>query len=255
MKSIKETDNGKSIQVISRAADILRTLKSDNSGLSLGDIAKQVSLPRSTVQRIVNALVEERFIIPSSSLKGYVLGPEIQSMALSGKIDIVKLIHPILSLTSGKIRETIDLAVYKDFKMMFIDQVVSVQRLRTVSGVGEIFPMCKTANGKAVLAQLDDESVSHIVDNEIGREKDKTIIKKKLYEELAKIERSNIAYDLNQHTDGISAIGTAFQEPSGSLYAISIPVPSHRFEDKADLLLRELTLAHHQIVELLKTNN
>jgi len=47
----KNNKNG--IQVIARAATILRLLKINRSGLSLGQIAAQVDLPRSTVQRIV----------------------------------------------------------------------------------------------------------------------------------------------------------------------------------------------------------
>jgi DNA-binding IclR family transcriptional regulator len=40
------------IQVIARAASILRTLENHPDGLSLGQIAKSVDLARSTVQRM-----------------------------------------------------------------------------------------------------------------------------------------------------------------------------------------------------------
>ena len=50
---------GPGIQVIARAARILRELENEHDGLSLGQIAKRVGLPRSTVQRIVGALTEE----------------------------------------------------------------------------------------------------------------------------------------------------------------------------------------------------
>ena len=51
------------IQVIARAASILRTLEHHPGGLSLGQIAKSVGLARSTVQRIVAALAAEDFVI------------------------------------------------------------------------------------------------------------------------------------------------------------------------------------------------
>ena len=44
------------VQVIARAAAVLRTLEGQPGGLSLGQIAQDVGLPRSTVQRIVAAL-------------------------------------------------------------------------------------------------------------------------------------------------------------------------------------------------------
>ena len=48
------------IQVIARAAAILRAL--GREGMSLGALAKQTGLPRSTVQRIVDALAAEDFV-------------------------------------------------------------------------------------------------------------------------------------------------------------------------------------------------
>ena len=48
--------DGDGIQVIARAAAVLRALRDAPSGLSLGALAEATGLPRSTVQRIVAAL-------------------------------------------------------------------------------------------------------------------------------------------------------------------------------------------------------
>lgn len=50
------TRNG--IQVIARAAKILRVLRDSQDGMSLGQISEAVDLPRSTVQRIGRGLAE-----------------------------------------------------------------------------------------------------------------------------------------------------------------------------------------------------
>ena len=42
------------VQVIARAAQVLRVLEHETEGLSLGEIAGRVDLARSTVQRIVH---------------------------------------------------------------------------------------------------------------------------------------------------------------------------------------------------------
>ena len=67
------------VQVISRAAEILRLLAQETGGLSLGQIATRVDLPRSTVQRIVSALSTEGFVSAEKGNGGIRLGPEIQS--------------------------------------------------------------------------------------------------------------------------------------------------------------------------------
>src|SRR5262245_16686803 len=57
------TNDKSQVQVIARAATILRALEEENAGLSLGQIAQRVNLARSTVQRIVAALETEKLVI------------------------------------------------------------------------------------------------------------------------------------------------------------------------------------------------
>ena len=95
----KQSEGG-GIQVIARAADILRVLRSDNSGLSLGKIAKRVELPRSTVQRIINALLTEGLVSAGTDSGGYVLGAEIVALAQAAKLDVARFLQPYLGKLS-----------------------------------------------------------------------------------------------------------------------------------------------------------
>src|SRR5262249_32625977 len=144
------------VQVIARAAAILRALEDQALGLSLGQIAQRVELARSTVQRIVAALESENLVIAASPSGRVRLGPTIARLAASVQTDFVAIARPFLLRLSEELRETVDLAVVKKNQLVFIEQVVGPQRLRTVSAVGETFPLYCTANGKAYLAELDE---------------------------------------------------------------------------------------------------
>lgn len=239
------------IQVISRAAEILRILKNDNSGLSLGRIAERVSLPRSTVQRIVNALVSEGLIMTTAAEGGLRLGPEIQSLAAAGRIDVAELIRPILAELARKTGETVDLAVFRTDHMVFVDQVVGTQRLRTVSAVGETFPLITTANGKAVLALLDDELAASLTARALKADEAPQKTLSEIIAQIEEIRELGLAWDFDEHTDGISAVGMAFTEPSGMIYALSIPVPSHRFLKSKDRLANLLSTTVGKITSVL----
>jgi len=232
--------NNQGVQVIARAADILRALKDDNEGLSLGQIAKRVSLPRSTVQRIVNALLAERLVMTSSSEGGLRLGPEIQALAAAGRINVAELIRPILTNLARDTGETVDLSVFRDDHVLFVDQVVGTQRLRTVSAVGEIFPMTNTATGKATLAHLDDEVVATLAARELRTIEETPKSLSEVIAEIEHIRKNGVALDIDEHTEGISAVGIAFRDPGGMIYSISLPVPSHRFGAKKDALTAAL---------------
>jgi len=50
--------------------------------------------------------------------------------------------------------------------------------------------------------------------------------------ELDEIRNGALARDNGEHTTGVSAFGFAITDPSGEIYAVSLPVPSSRFECK-----------------------
>ena len=149
------------VQVIARAAAILRALEDEADGLSLGQIAQRVNLARSTVQRIVAALAAEKFLIAASPNGRVRLGPTILRLAASARTDFVAIARPFLVQLSNELpKETVDLAVVKKDHLVFIDQVIGSHRLRTVSAVGETFPLYCTANGKAYLAGLETDAIA-----------------------------------------------------------------------------------------------
>lgn len=222
------SNNRGGIQVIERAARILRALKQDQSGMSLGQIAEAVDLPRSTVQRIVGALQNERLIIAGANGGRLRLGPEINSLAEATRYNIVDICRRLLSELSQETGETADLSVMRDDTMVFLDQIPGSHRLRTVSAVGDTFPLTSTANGRACLARLDTACARQL----IRAEWDRLAVKADLdafCEQLAETRKTELAYDLDEHTMGISAVGIAFRDWMGELYAISVPVPSSRF--------------------------
>jgi DNA-binding IclR family transcriptional regulator len=114
--------------------------------------------------------------------------------------------------------------------MIFLDQVPGTHRLRTVSSVGEVFPITTTANGQACLAALPEDAAQALIRDEWDRrgiDGDMT----QFMARLDAVRASGLAYDLDEHTQGISAIGFAFKDLGQTLHAISVPVPSSRFPE------------------------
>lgn len=221
----KSTRNG--VQVIGRAVSILRILRENSEGLSLGQIATRANLARSTVQRIVSALQEERMVIAIGD-GGIRLGPELISFAQAAQFDVVEFCRPILTELSAATGETADLSVQRGNKMIFLDQVAGSHRLRTVSAIGETFTLTDTANGRAVLSELSLKEAENLAKSEWGAA-DHAGNWPKLDAQLNEIRSDGLAYDLDDHSEGICAIGFAFKDVTGVLHAVSVPVPSSRF--------------------------
>ncbi|MFZ0844601.1 MAG: IclR family transcriptional regulator [Pseudolabrys sp.] len=240
MKSHVVNDKSQ-VQVIARAASILRALEEENAGLSLGQISQRVNLARSTVQRIVSALEIEKLVIAATPNGRVRLGPTILRLAASVRSDFISLARPFLERLSNELHETVDLSTVKKDNLVFIDQVIGSQRLRTVSAVGETFPLYCTANGKAYLAQLSESAIETLIGRAYEPRTPKTLQRlDALLADLKTARRTGIAYDREEHTLGICAIGVAMRDPLGNSVAISVPVPSQRFPDRHTLIAERL---------------
>ncbi len=246
----REATNG--IQVISRAADILRAVKQQKTGMSLGQIADKIDLPRSTVQRLVSALEMERFLISSANGGGIQLGPELLALGVAARYNVVERCRPYLEDLMERTGETVDLSVLRGRRMVFLDQVPGTARLRTISSIGEEFPLTSTANGRACLAKLDADAAKALANDE-WREFGIKTHWKTLKQQLKDIEKSHVAYDLNDHTSGISAVGFAFEDSSEELHAISVPIPSSRYAEKSESVVEALKEARIALLRELQT--
>lgn len=239
------------IQVLARAGSILRTLESHPNGLSLGQIAKSVGLARSTVQRIVAALMAEDFV--TSTGPGQVrIGIGLLRIAASVGSNSTDIIRPHLLALGDDVGETVDLSVLSGGSAVFVDQVPGRHRLTALSAVGERFPLHCTANGKAVLACFSPEESTELIEKSLVEHPDYPLVnRRRLLDELNDIRRAHLAYDLEEHGAGISAIGTAIIDHFGRPVAVSIPVPTQRFLENRDNLAERLLDFRRRVEKIL----
>lgn len=230
------------IQVIARAASLLRALERRPEGLSLGDLAKAVSLPRSTVQRIVDALDKEGFVLAASSSSGVRLGPALLALAAATRFHIAEAARETLEALAKECGETVDLSLSDQDKVVFIDQVPGTHRLTALSAVGVSFPLHSSANGKAVLAAMPDEEIAKLRRRlRLSAVTPNTITTwDQLDREINAVRRQGVAFDREENSVGISAVSVAIRSPSGELAAISIPAPTQRFEASKNELAKAL---------------
>jgi DNA-binding IclR family transcriptional regulator len=251
--STRTPANKQRIQVIARAANILRTLEGESAGLSLGQIGERVGLARSTVQRIVDALLTEQFLIAASPTSGVRLGPALVRLAAAASVEFDQITRPVMSALSQSLGETVDLSVLKGSMAVFTDQIQGSHRLRAVSGVGESFPLHCTANGKALLSVLPAAKAMQLLKGRLSRLTPRTITKHaKLLEAIEDCRRTGLAIDEEEHTEGISAMGTGFIDPLGRAVALSVPVPTARFNRKRAELGASLLRARDTIRSALR---
>lgn len=225
------------IQVIARAAEILRLLQAHPGGLSQAEIGDRLGMARSTVSRILGALDDEGLVASRGARGPYRLGPEIARMAGTVRLGVVMDLHPFMEELSRELGETVDLSILDGDRATFVDQVVSPHRLRAISVVGESFPLHCSANGKALLAGLPPERwpsrLTRLTPNTITGPA-------ALRKELERVRAEGVAYDREEQTEGVCAVGAALPGVGEQMVAVSVPVPAQRFYGRESVLAAAL---------------
>jgi DNA-binding IclR family transcriptional regulator len=252
-KEPKEVNRAVDVQVIARAANILGALGEYPGGLSLAQIARVAKLSRSTVHRIVVALCKQDYV--RSTASGYQLGPALLRLAEASRSNFELDVNPFLVELSHELRETVDLSQLTGQTVTFVDQVIAMRRLRAVSGIGISFPLYCTAPGKAVLAALGPEATKRLLPERFERFTPSTHPDRaSLERELDEVRRTKIAYDREEHTLGICAVGMAIQASDENWYAVSVPLPAQRFYGQESRLTTALTTSLNAILKEQRTN-
>ncbi len=240
------------IQVIARAASILRALENEPDGLSLGELALRLGLARSTVQRIVGALSDEQLLISAGPRAGVMLGPALVRLASAANIETDKIVRPVMQELSRSLGETVDLSVLQGRTAMFVDQAIGTLRLVAISSVGEAFPLHCTANGKALLACLPVARRAILLPKRLPAHTPRTVTSlPALADEIEEAAATHLAYDLEEHSEGISAVGTAFVDPLRRPFALSVPMPSQRFAKRREEVQAALLATRAEIMQLI----
>ena len=223
------------IQVIARTGRIMRALSAHPQGLSLGGIASEVGLPRSTVQRIIHALEMERMVERGDKSGSFRLGPALSQMIYQTQADVVSVLRPHLERLSLQQRETVCLSRLNGWQIEVLEQFVGEQPLRIVVPMGIPAPFLICADVKALLARMSDEAIAAWIEEAPQPRAAKIKLRLRMQGEIAQIRRSGVAHDFNDPFEGGAAIACSVCTYRGA-YAISVLVPSSRMQHKQEML-------------------
>lgn len=239
------------LQVVQRAAAVLRVIGSEGGGPRLADLAPKVDLPKTTLHRVVGSLADEGLLRVDDAGRIW-LGRALIELSRAATADLAAQVRPAVVRLHRTVDETVDVAIVEGATVRFIDQIQSTRPLRAVSAVGAVFPLHASANGKAALAAMAPTEAAAVLAGPLEPLTPASITDPGvLRSELAEIARTGIAFDRQEHTVGICAVGAAVIGPSGPVLTLSLPVPTERFVVSQDDLVAALRTAIGEASDLL----
>lgn len=222
------------IQVITRAAKILDALGTKPNGMSLGEIAQAVDLPRSTVQRIVSALDSVQLVRSQGNAGGVRLGPGLLRLIANVHTDVIAISQPWLQALSEATGETVSLGRASGLQLAIVHYIVSDRELRIVPRIGMNLPLYSTSGGRALLALDSDDTARLLVGDAYHAMTEHTVRNfPALLTHLTEIRRTGLAFDLGETLEGVSTMAVAIDTILGR-FSISLLVPTARFHKNQD---------------------
>lgn len=216
---------------------VVRTIKileflGEHKGVTVTDISKALTFPKSTTHEILATLEKER-LITKDLYNRYHLGLrlfELGNMAQSD-LEIRRVASPFLKELNAELDETVHLTVLEGHEVLYVDCLESTKRLRTYSVIGVRAPLYCTSVGKAILAFLEPKELEKVLDSLMFEKFTENTITDKIFlmDELTMIAQRGYAVDNMEHEDGLRCVGAPIRNHNGSVFAaISVSGPSQR---------------------------
>ena len=108
---------------IALAIEILEQVARHRTGVSANEISRTLDVPRATIYRIVNALVQDEFLLRRPDLKGFILGTRVVELAHLVAVEPASAGHEtVLASLRRETGEAIHFARFIDAGIVLVDE-------------------------------------------------------------------------------------------------------------------------------------
>jgi IclR family transcriptional regulator, acetate operon repressor len=217
----------------------------------LADIAAAAGLPKATVHRILQAMVEQGFA-RSTGTGDYFSGPRLLSMAgrVLRHLDLPGQVRPHLAELHRGTGWTVHLALLSGDEAVYAVKIEADRPYRLTSRVGMSLQLHSTSIGKAILATMPDEQVVALAlrTGLPGRTPRTITDVSGLLAELAEVRSRGWATDHEENELGVCAAGAAVVDHAGHVVgAISAATLAHEVGEFGDEVGRQVVRAAREV--------
>jgi DNA-binding IclR family transcriptional regulator len=193
--------------------------------LTLAQIVRRTGLPRSSAHRMLDRLVQLRWLRRSG--RDYELGMrlvELGSLAVH-QDRLVRAASPLLGELHRATGLVVHLAVLDGADVVYLEKVGDRMIAAIPTRVGGRQPAHCTAVGKAILAYCDEEAE---VDLQVRKTKYSISSSSQLAVELAKVRAHGIAFEREESVSGVGCVAAPIGNPGEAVAAVSVCGPMNR---------------------------
>lgn len=223
-------------QTLVRGLRVLETLTTQDRPIGVGELARTLDLPKSTVQRLLRTLAQEGWAQTSNdAVTRWQISPRLISLARGDNLSrsLRDVAMPHLTALGASTGETVHFSVLdRDVQLVLIERVDSIHPVRTFNAIGATTALHTSCSGKAVLAMLPPAHVEEILARPLAKVMPNTIVDPQhLTHQILEARDRGYAVNISENRANVCAVGAAVADGSGRpVAAVAVSMPDIRFE-------------------------
>jgi IclR family transcriptional regulator, KDG regulon repressor len=226
--------NTYSIEVLTRAINVLSVFGHARPQLSLSEIVAAVRLPKTTVFRLLSSLVARDLCEFDPQTGKYSLGFELVRLAdiRRRQTNVHDAAIPVMRDIRNEVNETVILSVRSGDFRVHIDFVEGLHPMRRMADLGVRAPLYAGAASKVLLAGMEDDDIEAYLSRTKLTPLQKTTITDKglLWREIRTIRKRGYAESKGEIFTGGGALAAPLRDFSGKTVAVmDILTPENRY--------------------------
>ncbi len=220
-------------RTISRAVAILEAFDDTRPTLGVTEISQLTGLDKSTVYRLLNALVQGGLIAQDAETSRYHLGMGLLRLAgrAAQHLSLPRIARSHLRELASRTQETVNLSILNDeSRVVRVDMVESCHQVRDGAPIGHEVPPHAVSDGKVLMASLPDAQVERIVEGGLQRFTEHTLIDpESLRAALIEIRQAGFGLAEEELERGLSGVAAPILNHEGkTVAAVGVSGPSFR---------------------------
>ena len=198
------------VHAVQRAMRVVRCFDAAHAEWTIAELIRHSGLRRTTAIRLIKTLEAEGFICLSANTGKYSLGPSVFQMAYVwiSEASLGRIAIPRLERLSEVIGESVGLTVWNGEGPLCVAHSPSPRPFKFLMYVGQTFTDLANAHSKVLLAFGPEARRIQCLSRRLEPLTPFTITDpERLGEELKRVEREGVAYDIQEQQLGVCAIG------------------------------------------------
>lgn len=212
---------------------IVELLAHSDRALGLTEIAIELDLGKSNVHRLLQALVEARFILRDERSGRYAAAIKLWELgsAVLSKLDLRMHAEQVMDELLARTQETVHLSVLDGDEVVYVHKLDSPNPVRAYTQIGGRARAHCVATGKAMLAFHSPAMLDRISRQLVARTSKSITDPEQFLQEMARVRSQGYAVNKGEWNENVCGIASPVSDVSGQVVAaLGLSGPKERFK-------------------------